>query len=81
MLNVETETLSVAGAVIAVEVVTVQPFASVAVTWYDPDVSPAIAEPVFPPVHTYEYGALPPDTSTLADPSAFPAQLAFARGT
>lgn len=55
--------------------VVVQPFSSVTVTEYIPDVNPLMLEVVAPLLHKYVYPEVPPDAVTLAVPLLPPKQL------
>ena len=55
----------------------VQPFASVAVTTYVPAVTPVMEAVVAPLLHVNEYVTVPPDAEALAPPSLPPLQLTF----
>lgn len=70
---------SAGGSVNVTDAVVMQPFASVTVTVYDPAISAVAVAPVPPAgAHEYEYGAVPPEAVTVAEPLLPPKQRMFA---
>jgi hypothetical protein len=66
------------GCVMVTVAVVEQPFTSVTVTVYGPAVNGVPVGPVPPPGdHAYEYGPVPPEAATVADPLLPPKQETF----